>query len=57
MNIFQRMVRLPLVVSSHALKPFLSTGLVTLGLVGVVRRGAVLNQLPGHQPVANSHPL
>ena len=50
------MVRLPLVASAHALKPFLNTGLVALVLI-VVRRGAVLNQLPDHQPVTDSPSL
>ena len=57
MSLLQRIIRLPFVASSSALQPLINTGLLGLGLFGVVRKNPQLQALPAHQPVVKSNPL
>nr|YP_009296089.1 hypothetical protein Schiz_141 [Schizymenia dubyi]AOM65024.1 hypothetical protein Schiz_141 [Schizymenia dubyi] len=38
MNLLQRIRRLPFVASSNLLQPFINTGLLAIGLIGVVKK-------------------
>lgn len=57
MNLLQRILRLPFVASSSVFQPFINTGLLALGLFGVVKKNPQLQALPSHQPVVKSNPL
>ena len=57
MNLLQRVIRLPFVASSSAFQLLINTGLLALGLLGVVKKNPQLHALPAHQPVVRSNPL
>lgn len=57
MNLMQRILRLPLVVSSTTVQPIINTGLLVLGILGVAKKNAQLHPLPAHQPITDTSPV
>ena len=57
MNLLQRIIRLPFVASSNVLQPFINTGLLAIGLMGVIKKNPQLQPLPAHEPLLKSNPF